>query len=123
MFGLNEISYTQFITGVLLCLFVYYLLVLIYLALKSRMKAGKESFEYEASHTGQEITAKYISSQSLPSKRVYLGENTTESFLVKPDQGIDVSGLPLEPFTRPSKMEASRFEKELAYATQQTIHS
>lgn len=123
MFGLNEISYTQFITGILLCLFTYYLLVLIYLALKSKMEAGKEGFEYEASHTAQDITAKHVSSQSLPAKRVYLSENTTESFLVKPDLGIDISGLPLETFTRPTRMEASRFEKELAFATQQTIHS
>ncbi len=120
MFGLNEITYWQFSKGILFCLLVYYLILIAYLAIKSKVKVEKTDFELEALNLNQEIKAEYIPSSQYAVKRIVSTDNAEENSIVRPDEDIDSSGLPLDTFARPCKMETSQFEEELAFAVSQT---
>ncbi|MGQ1787506.1 hypothetical protein [Saccharicrinis sp. GN24d3] len=117
--GLNEITYLQFSLGIVACLTLYYMLLLAYLAIKNKSKVQENSFEEEADRPMVEIKVKELSSNDYPMERVCLTENAWESFIVKPDEAPDPSGISIDNFQRPCKMENREFEKELAYATRQ----
>ena len=119
MLGLNEISYMQFSLGIVVCLTLYYLLVLIYLMIKSKGKGNENSIEEEATKSLAEIKVKELSSSDYPMERVCMTENASESFMVKPNEEPDPSGISIDNFQRPCKMENDEFEKELAFATRQ----
>lgn len=123
MFGLQEISYVQFIQGIVLCLLAYYILLLLYLFLKSQTKQIASNFETGAENSQGEIKTNHVTASLQPVQRIVALEKNKESLWIKPDRHMDSAGLPLDTFTHPCTMEASQFEEELAYATTQTALS
>ena len=60
MFGLEDITHWQFAKGILLCLTGYYLVIMLYLALKKGNQPQETSFEAEAHQAHHVVSPKAI---------------------------------------------------------------
>ncbi|MCU4176978.1 hypothetical protein [Carboxylicivirga sp. N1Y90] len=121
MFGLEKISHLQFIQLIALCLFIYYLVVVLYLLVKQTGKEKQQSFESEALAPKELLKTQFVKADELPQERVCAVENTEDSFVLKPDNGVDETGIKLDDMMLPSKMSNVQMSQQLAYAANQEI--
>ena len=121
MFGLEKITHLQFIQGLALCLIIYYLIITFYLVLKQKGKEKVQSFESEVLPPKELMKTKNVKASELPVERVCVLESAEDSFVLKPDSGMDKSGIALDDMMLPSKMSNVQFDRQIAYAANQNI--
>lgn len=96
MFGLENITHWQFAKGILLCLAGYYIVILLYLALKKGYKPKDRSFEAEAHQAHHKSQPKVIKASDYPSAPIHYELRDEYSIQVTMNQEPDFSGYVLE---------------------------
>jgi len=126
MLGLENISHWQFIKAITLCLAGYYLIVLMYLALKKAHSSLTTSFEAEAlqanktrSTIAEEPTTKSIKASDYPSAATSYVEQDENELRVTMNQEPDYSGYALDAIQNTQMADKDAFLNNIEYELQQ----
>jgi Tfp pilus assembly protein PilO len=120
MFGLENISHWQFVVTMLLCLLNYYLILLMYLALKKINGKEASSFEHEALQEDTPIQAKAIRATDFPSAAIRHAEADESILKVSMDQEPDYSGYVMEALQDTLMEDKETFLNNIEYELQQS---
>lgn len=117
MFGLENISHWQFATTLLLGLVGYYLIVLLYLALKN-MHPKAPSFESEARQNRGEIKPQAIQATDFPSTPINYMEADEGELKVRMNREPDYSGYVLDALEHTLVEDKEAFLNNIEYELQ-----
>ncbi|WP_439185414.1 hypothetical protein [Carboxylicivirga taeanensis] len=120
MFGLDDISHWQFAKGILLCLAGYYLVIVLYLALKKGKQSQETSFEAEAHQAHHVVPHKAIKASDYPSAPAHYELRDEDSIQVMMNQEPDFSGYVLEALQSTQLEDKDAFLSNIEYELQQS---
>jgi Tfp pilus assembly protein PilO len=120
MFGLEDITHWQFTKGILLCLAGYYLVIMLYLALKKGNQPQENSFEAEAHQVHHTIAPRAIKASDYPSAPAHYELRDEDSVQVTMNQEPDFSGYVLEALQDTQLEDKEAFLSNIEYELQQS---
>ncbi|MBS2210705.1 hypothetical protein KEM09_04790 [Carboxylicivirga mesophila] len=120
MFGLEDITHWQFAKGILLCLTGYYLVIVLYLALKKGNQPQETSFEAEAHQVHHMAQPRAIRASDYPSAPAHYELRDEDSLQVIMNEEPDFSGYVLDVLQGSQLEDKDTFLSNIEYELQQS---
>ncbi|WP_430815900.1 hypothetical protein [Carboxylicivirga sp. RSCT41] len=119
MFGLEDISHWQFARGLLVCLAGYYIIILMYLALKKAAKPEETSFEAEALQHMEKAPVQTVRASDFPDNRINQATADDKALRVATNHEPDYSGYVMETLQGRPMEEKEAFLNNIEYQLQE----
>lgn len=119
MFGLETITHWQFAKAIALCLIGYYVIVLLYLALKKASRKSAVSFELEVLKAKDNIQTKEVKAIDFPNEVICHEQSSSSELHTSLDDSPDYSGYEIDALQNTQMGDKETFLNSIEYQLQE----